>query len=195
MDKSFKVCLTVNAFLKHPDCSMIELSKLPELEGISKSSVQRYLNDPVIIDLFGKGVYDKIQRIIDEKTQEARVKGGINSFKNNQALKSSKGQFIGNIPLKDDSKVERKINHIIALARIFLTNPSLSLQEIADLYNSTSAENDKITRDYVYDCLTSEGKYDILSKDVWNLISEQLVARRIVGNRNGSITVNENKIR
>lgn len=195
MDKSFKVCLTVNAFLKHPECSMKELAQLPELDGISKSSVQRYLNDPVIIDLFGRDVYDKIQKIIDAKALDARVKGGINSFKNNQALKGANGKFIGSVPLKDDSKLERKINHIIALARIFLVNPNMSLEQIAEFYNSNSSENDKITRDYVYDCLTSKDKYNILNEEAWKRIDAQLIARRIVGNRNGAMVVNEGKTR
>ena len=70
--------------------------EISEITGISKSSVQRYLNDKETIEkLFSKDLYNKIQESLKENIRQARSIGGINSKKNNIYLKDEKGKFIG----------------------------------------------------------------------------------------------------
>lgn len=70
--------------------------EISEITGISKSSVQRYLNDKETIEkLFSKDLYNKIQESLKENIKQARSIGGINSSKNNIFLKDEKGKFIG----------------------------------------------------------------------------------------------------
>ena len=70
--------------------------EISEITGISKSSVQRYLNDKETIEkLFSKDFYNKIQESLKENIRQARSIGGINSTKNNIYLKDEKGKFIG----------------------------------------------------------------------------------------------------
>ena len=70
--------------------------EMSEITGISKSSVQRYLNDKETIEkLFSKDLYNKIQESLKENIRQARSIGGINSTKNNIYLKDEKGKFIG----------------------------------------------------------------------------------------------------
>ena len=76
---------------------------------------------------------------------------------------------------------------------MFLRNPNLSLQQIADFYNENMPGDVKVTRNYVYDCLSSRGSYDLLADNLYEVISEQLKARRIMGNIEGANTVNNKK--
>ena len=70
--------------------------EISEITGISKSSVQRYLNDKETIEkLFSKDLYNKIQESLKENIRQARSIGGINYTKNNIYLKDEKGKFIG----------------------------------------------------------------------------------------------------
>ena len=70
--------------------------EISEITGISKSSVQRYLNDKETIEkLFSKDLYNKIQESLKENIRQARSNGGINSTKNNIYVKDEKGKFIG----------------------------------------------------------------------------------------------------
>ena len=70
--------------------------EISEITGISKSSVQRYLNDKETIEkLCSKDLYNKIQESLKENIRQARSIGGINSTKNNIYLKDEKGKFIG----------------------------------------------------------------------------------------------------
>ena len=74
MTKEEKICKVVETFLNHPNLTIIQLSELPELEGISKTSIQRYLNDPVISRLFDEDVYNSIKDKLKLKGLEARRK-------------------------------------------------------------------------------------------------------------------------
>ena len=70
--------------------------EISEITGISKSSVQRYLNDKETIEkLFSKDLYNKIQESLKENIRQARSICGINSTKNNIYLKDEKGKFVG----------------------------------------------------------------------------------------------------
>ena len=193
MNKEDKIYLVVETFLKHPNLTIEELSLLPEIEKISKSSIGRYLNDPLVATLFGKDTYEEIKNILALKKLESRKKGGMKSFQNNQALKASNGKFIGVKRASDQDNIKRKIKHILIFTQILLEHPELSLQEIADYYNKTNNDKEKVTRDYVYDCLSEHTKYHIFSDEIATTIDEILVNRRIIGNKNGALKTNENR--
>ena len=193
MNKDDKIYLVVETFLKHPNLTIEELSLLPEIEKISKSSIGRYLNDPLVATLFGKDTYEEIKNILALKKLESRKKGGMKSFQNNQALKAPNGKFIGVKRASDQDNIKRKIKHILIFTQILLEHPELSLQEIADYYNKTNNDKEKITRDYVYDCLSEHTKYHIFSDEIATTIDEILVNRRIIGNKNGALKTNENR--
>lgn len=66
--------------------------------GISKSSVQRYLNDEKrIVDLLGRDSYETIQQMLKTNKQEALSKGGYISTKNNRPIRDENGKFAGNV--------------------------------------------------------------------------------------------------
>ena len=193
MKKEQKICIAVKAFLEHPTYTMSELSELPELKGISKSSIQRYLNDSIIINLLGQDTYDNVQALLKKNVIAARQKGGINSFKNNVQVQDSQGRFVASVKVDNTSKVEQKAKHIVTFSEIFLSNPSLSLQEMVEFYNKNNTTGEVVTRDYVYDCLTSNQVSSLLGKIISDQISEQLQQRRLQGNRNGANITNDNR--
>lgn len=88
-----KIMKVTSLFLKHPTLSIEEIS---EKTGISKSSVQRYLNDPRIIELFDEEIYNTIQDFLKINRLESQRKGGFRSSKNNIPLRDSDGKFNGN---------------------------------------------------------------------------------------------------
>ena len=74
------------------------IEEVSNITGISKSSVQRYLNDEKrIVDLLGREAYDKIQEMLKYNKQEALSKGGYISTKNNMPIRDENGKFAGNV--------------------------------------------------------------------------------------------------
>ena len=208
-DKEKKICITVKAFLEHPNSTNEELAKLT---GFSSSSIQRYLNDPVIKELFNDETFSKIKELLSNNIKDARRKGGINSFQNNEPIKDARrkggiNSFQNNEPIKDDAgyfignrkssqtnRLESKCNDILIFANIFLKNPNLSLEQIADFYNNYySDKSRKVTRDYVYDCLSKKTSYSLLADNLYEVISSQLEERRILGNKNGATETNNKR--
>lgn len=194
MGKKLNIYRTVLAFLEHPTYTMIELSELPELNYISKSSIQRYLNDPIIIDLFDEETFNKIQSLLKENSLSGRKKGGMHSFEKNEAQKDELGKFIGSVKSDGAHRMENKVKHVLNFVNIFLNNPGMTLQGVADYYNASHAEA-HVTKAYVYDCLTSKDIYDVLGIDVWNEVDKQMKERRHIGNAIGSEITNHNKKR
>ncbi len=190
MHKEEKICLAVNAFLKHTNLTISELSQLPELKSLSRSSIQRYLNDPQVAILFGDDVAQNIKDILKLKGMEGRKKGGLISFQNNTAMKDENGRFIGSKKAETGDNINRKIKHILIFTQLFLENPNASLQEIADMYNKAQPDGEKVTRAYVYDCLSEHTTYNIFSDEITALIASQLEQRRILGNKNGADITN-----
>lgn len=193
MTRKEKISLVVNTFLKYPNLTMAQLADLPELKDISKSSIQRYLNDPVICQLFNEEVFNNIKNILTMKGMGAKRKGGFNSFQNNLAVKDNNGQFRGVKKAENNDNINRKIKHILTFAQLFLENPELSLQDIADLYNEMNPGQDPVTRDYVYDCLSDQTKYEVFSEKMAKQLAYLLEQRRLLGNSNGAIIVNETR--
>ncbi len=190
-DKEKKICITVKAFLEHPNSTNEELAKLT---GFSSSSIQRYLNYPVIKELFNDETFSKIKELLSNNIKDARRKGGINSFQNNEPIKDDAGYFIGNRKSSQTNRLESKCNDILIFANIFLKNPNLSLEQIADFYNNYySDKSRKVTRDYVYDCLSKKTSYSLLADNLYEVISSQLEERRILGNKNGAVETNNKR--
>lgn len=173
-DKEKKICIVVKAFLENPMLSNKELS---ELTGISSSSIQRYLNDPIIKKLFDEEMFNNIQNLLKQKTIEGRRKGGINYFKNNEPIKDEHGNFIGSKKTDLTNRLEQKCRDILMFANIYLNNSNLSLQQMADFYNIYSNDERTITKDYIYDCLSDKKAYSLLADDLYNIIKEQLSSR------------------
>lgn len=174
-DKDKKICIVVKTFLENPKLTNDELA---QLTGISSSSIQRYLNDPSIEKLFDTPVLENVRELLGQRTIEGRRKGGINYFKNNESIKNEKGQFIASKKTDLTNKLERKCLDILVFANIYLKNPNLSLQQIADFYNDYAMEDTRvITKDYVYDCLSDEKSYSLLASELYSIIKEQLNSR------------------
>ena len=172
-DKEKKICITVKAFLEHPNSTNEELAKLT---GFSSSSIQRYLNDPVIKELFNDETFSKIKELLSNN------------------IKDDAGYFIGNRKSSQTNRLESKCNDILIFANIFLKNPNLSLEQIADFYNNYySDKSRKVTRDYVYDCLSKKTSYSLLEDNFYEVISSQLEERRILGNKNGATETNNKR--
>lgn len=182
--------LVVKTFLENSNLTLEELSKKPEFKGLSSSSIQRYLKDPLIIELFDQATYEKIQKELLESKMDGHRKGGLHYFENNKPVKDEFGQFQGSIKSLEPSRIETKIKHILAFANVFLNNPEMSLQDIADFFNEASEGKYHFTKAYVYDCLSSKDIYDVLERDKWEKIAFQLEERRHQGNINGAIQKN-----
>ena len=190
-DKEKKICITVKTFLEHPNFTNEELAKLT---GFSSSSVQRYLNDPIIKELFSEETFNKIKELLSNNIKDARRKGGINSFQNNEPVKESNVYFNGNKKATPVNRLEKKCNDILIFANIFLQNPNLTLEQIADFYNKYYSDKTcDVTRDYVYDCLSSKASYSLLADNLYEVISNQLEERRILGNKSGAIETNSKR--
>ena len=133
---------------------------LVTITGLSKSSIQRYLNEEKIIsELFNTEIANKVKQGLENNKVNARIKGGLNSYRNNGAVKDVYGKFIGTVPYKtEEDKVQVKNEHIIKLARIYLAEKNTSLAILANVT--------KLSEDYIYDCLTSKRVATLLGEDV-----------------------------
>ena len=87
-----KIMKVTRAFLEHP----VSIEEIASITGISSSSVQRYLNDKRIIELFDKDIYDQIQTLLKINRLESQKKGGVISTRKNEPLRDSIGRFSGN---------------------------------------------------------------------------------------------------
>ena len=146
--------------------------ELSEMTGISKSSIQRYLSDKRLIEqLTDTETYELIKDSIERNKQAAKVKGGINSTKNTVVfkdkqgrfttrksyIKNKKGEFISINPYKDNlNKEEQKKMDIIYLVNFYLTEDT-SLEQMSIKTG--------LTKDYIYDCLTSNFINEIFNEE------------------------------
>lgn len=94
-EKLEKVKKVVEIFLKDKKT----IREISEETGISKSSIQRYLNDEEFINLiYGQKasfIREEIIRRLEENYKEGTKLGGINFAKNNETLKDELGHFTG----------------------------------------------------------------------------------------------------
>ena len=146
-DITYKKNLALEYLLEHPYAFIAEISRAT---GISKSSVQRYLESfsDVIIPETNQTVKDQL-RINKLRGQR---KGGITSFENNDQVKDESGKFIGSIKAQSQDKELQKQKDILFISTYYLSKGQISLQDLA----SELSEIGIYTKDYVYDCLTDQ---------------------------------------
>ena len=94
-EKLEKVKKVVEIFLRDKK----KIREISEETGISKSAIQRYLNDDEFINLiYGEKanfIKEEICRRLEENYKEGIKLGGINFAQNNESLKDELGHFIG----------------------------------------------------------------------------------------------------
>ena len=61
-EKEKKICSVAKAFLENPSLSIAEIA---EMTSMSTSSVQRYLNDPIIIKMFNEQIFYRISKMLE----------------------------------------------------------------------------------------------------------------------------------
>lgn len=99
-EKMAKVEYVVNEFLKNKKT----IKEISQITGISKSSVQRYLNDVKFIkEIYGinaEFIIEEIRRRLVKNYEEGVKLGGNNFAANNESIKDDLGHFQGSINKK-----------------------------------------------------------------------------------------------
>lgn len=145
-------------YLIYPDITLKDFANTFE-EPVSSSTIQRYLENPRIIELVGQNVYEAIRVKLNQSKKLGRIKGGVTSFLNNQAQKSQiTGLFEGTISNADESKMFLKLKDILRIKQIREQHPALTLEQIAGILNNEHPDR-TITKDYVFDCLNNPPQY------------------------------------
>ncbi len=192
MVREERIRTVVTAYLKDPS---ITIKQVAEETGISMSSIQRYLNDPLISDIFTPEILSKLQSKMIKNQADGRKKGGINSFLNNVPLKDKSGKFIGNKKYDGDKdRLKEKYKTILELYKIIFSKNCSSLDELTSCYNESLSHQDKVTRDYVYDCLTSSYLNEVFDGQIREDIQSWLNANRELGNVKGANVTNSRRI-
>lgn len=97
IEKLEKVKKVVNLFLSEDNLTINDISKIT---GIASSSVQRYLHDPFILEIFGtdaEQILSEIEMKLKQNSDNGRILGGQVFSNNNTSLKDENGHFIGSI--------------------------------------------------------------------------------------------------
>lgn len=99
--------ISVYAFFNHPSMTMIELS---ELTNISKSSIQRYLNDPYVSELVGNKIAHEIHSRLEINKRIGNQLGGIHFAEQNmQSFRDENGKFISpNVDVVEEQRGKRR---------------------------------------------------------------------------------------
>ena len=95
IEKLEKIKEVVSLFLSEDNLTIRDVS---ETTGISHSSVQRYLHDPLINEIFGadaKKIIGQIEKKLSENYENGIRLGGETFVNNNVSLKDEYGHFIG----------------------------------------------------------------------------------------------------
>lgn len=125
------------------------IKEVSEETNISKSSIQRYLNDTEIInEIYGKDavyIIQEIQKKLNENIEEGKRTGGLNFAKNNEALKDESGHFIGS-KKKEKSDIEKEAKLYVLVANIALEF-RVSLNNLCKLIGKEDNEQNRL---YIY---------------------------------------------
>lgn len=192
MTKEEKIKLVVETYINNPNITIAEVSKRT---NIPVSSVQRYLNDPIIVKLFNSEIISKLETQKIKNKVDGNRKGGINSFLNNVPLKEANGKFIGSQKYtgnKDRLQAKNKV--VLCLYKLMITNKYNSLEELADAYNKSVTEEEKITRDYVYDCFNASYVQEALGGELYKEIQNWLAHNSMLGKKEGANITNSKRI-
>jgi len=164
-DKKASMNEIIDFFMENPTATIMEISTAT---GVSKSSVQRYLNHPDVVGL----MVEKTGRIIADQLKYNKgvgnSKGGRTTFVRYDAIKDENGKFIGLDENIDEEKEERKRETITEVVLVFSRCPYLTITEISNLLGYEDEG------DYVYDCLTDPRVYEIFGPVMANSILERL---------------------
>ncbi len=155
----------VKYFLENPNASMIQIS---EATGISKSSVQRYLNKPAIANMVIPSLGCMIKEKLQQNLIKGRQKGGRNTFSLYDSIKDEQGHFVGLQATKTDSKEELKKEDIKMIVNFFSHYPYYTLEQMAKELDN------KYTSDYIYKCLTDSRVEEIFGGVIASAINKQL---------------------
>lgn len=141
--------------------------ELADITGISKSSIQRYLTDQRMVELVtDPETFVLIKDSLLKNKQDGKIRGGINSSKKSIVIKDEKGKFVSREPYVGPiDKEQQKREDILFLVGVYLVNDT-SLEKLAEKVN--------LTKDYVYDCLTSHYVEEIFGKEIQGKLKEKL---------------------
>lgn len=182
----------VNSYLKDSSKTIQQVS---EETGISKSSIQRYLNDSHIRDIIDKETLAELQSKKIRNKADGKKKGGINSFLNNVSLKNKDGKFIGSKKYEGNKdRLKEKYKTILELYKIIFSRNCNSLDELTCYYNGQLPDSQKVTKDYVYDCLTSDYLNEVFDGKMHEDIQTWLNNNRELGNKKGANIINSRRI-
>lgn len=191
MEKEEKIKLVVETYLSEPNMTIERVSSKTE---IPSSSVQRYLKDPSLSKLLTAEELAELKSRITKNRAEGRRKGGINSFLNNVPIKDKDGKFIGNKKYNgNEDRLKQKYRTILELYKLIFSRSCNSLEELTNCYNEKLPEDKKLTKDYVYDCLTTPYLGDVFEGQMYYDIQNWLNNNRELGNKLGATIVNSRK--
>lgn len=160
----------VDYFLEHPNAY---ISEIMEETGISKSSIQRYLQKHG--DTYIKGLNKTIKDQLKENKTRGQRLGGIHSFQNNDFIKDEKGHFVGNVSSTVSyDKESKKREDITRIVTYYLNNKTITLDDLANVFH----ELYDYSRDYVYDCLLDSRVSEILGDEKAKEVEETLSINR-----------------
>ena len=85
--KAVQLLLTKKYFIK----------QIAQELNTSSSSIQRFLNNPIIEEELGEEVTEEIKKILISNLYKGKIIGGTNYALNNEAIKIENGHFAGSI--------------------------------------------------------------------------------------------------
>ena len=71
------------------------IKDIADIMGYSSSSIQRFLNDPLVATIYGNEIKEIVSKRLKENIEKGKSKGGTKSAKNYQYVKSTNGKFNG----------------------------------------------------------------------------------------------------
>lgn len=169
-ESQIKEEIIIKFFMENPTFFISEISR--EI-SIPKSTIQRYLkkNENLLIESENRTI--KEQLAINKNT--GKVKGGLNSFKNNDVIKDENGKFVGSTKsVNPGDKEEEKLNDIKLICTFYLEKPTFTIKEISNYF----CDLNMYIEDYVYDCLTNSRVANVMGKEAAKKIREQLERNR-----------------
>jgi DNA-directed RNA polymerase, sigma subunit (sigma70/sigma32) len=151
-------------FQENPSASISEIS---DKTGISKSSVQRYLNHPDIVGFTIKLTGKTVKEQLEQNMLLGRSKGGKNTFSKYDHVKNKDGRFSGLVETNTENKEEQKKADIKKIVIFFSKYPYYTIEELSKELGYESS-------DYVYDCLTDNSVNEMMGSVISESIKAQL---------------------
>lgn len=93
--KKINILKSVEILLTNENISIKEIA---EKEKLGSSTIQRYLNDPFILEILGERIAIEVEERLEKNLLNGRKKGAQNYVDRNEAIKSENGKFCGSFP-------------------------------------------------------------------------------------------------